>query len=463
MRTIVPPPVRRHRSEPREPPAPPPASILAGRAFLRGKLQPVEIAIGEDGRILSVGKVRTGAPRHDVGDAVILPAATDLHVHFRDPGGSPDAENFVTGTLAAALGGVGLVGEMPNTTPPVTDAETLAEKAARVRGRAAVDVLLYASTQRPTHLARLARAAGSFKIYLSPTTGIDAPPPNDEVPGLLERLSQLGLPVTVHAEDPRKFDNRIRPRNPREWNAHRPAGAEDAAFETLDSAPPSLRLHVAHVTTGALAQRAQTAGWSFEATPHHLLLSDRSGSDARFKVNPPLRSEADRAALWEAFRRGEVPCLASDHAPHPTSEKALPFDRAPSGVPGVETMLPLLLARVRAGELDLSVLLQAACDRPARWLGQPMGRIAAGHRANLLVVDFRARHALSGRRLHSACGWTPFEGWEAILPKEHYRDGVRVVDDGEYVGSPTGRVVRPEFVPFGDSALVPTGAASTDG
>jgi dihydroorotase len=108
-------------------------------------------------------------------------------------------------------------------------------------------------------------------------------------------------------------------------------------------------------------------------------------------------------------------------------------------------MLPLLLARVRAGELDLEVLLRAACDRPARWLGQPIGRIAAGHRAHLIVVDFRARTSLSGRRLHSACGWTPFEGWEAILPREHYRDGVRIVEEGEYVGAPTGRVVRPEF------------------
>jgi dihydroorotase len=442
---MVPPPVRRHRSEPSEPPTPSPASILAGRAFVRGKLQPVEIAIGGDGRILSVGKVRTGAPRHDVGEAIILPAATDLHVHFRDPGGSTDVEDFASGTIAAALGGVGLVGEMPNTSPPVTDVEALEEKAARVRGRAAVDVLLYASPQRPRHLDSLSRTAGAFKLYLSPTTGIERPPPMDEVPDLLERLSLLGLPLSVHAEDPEKFDSRLRAHDPPEWNLHRPAEAEEAAVDALGGAPATLRLHIAHVTTGRLAQRIRAGGWSFEATPHHLLLSDRSGSDARFKVNPPLRSEVDRAALWEAFRRGEVPCLASDHAPHATSDKALPFDRAPSGVPGVETMLPLLLSRVRAGELDLSVLLGAACDRPARWLGQPTGRIAAGHRAHLLVVDFRARTRLSGRRLHSACGWTPFEGWEAILPREHYRDGVRIVEDGEYVGSSNGHVVRPEF------------------
>jgi dihydroorotase len=442
---MVPPPVRRGRSEPRENPVPSPTSILAGRAFVRGILQPVEIAIGEDGRIISVGKVRDGAPRHDVGDSIILPAATDLHVHFRDPGGSADVESLPTGTVSAAVGGVCLVGEMPNTRPAVTDVAAFEQKRARVRGRSAVDVLIYASPTRPQSLSALARVAGGFKLYLSPTTGMESPPGMDEVPALLARLSELGLPLSVHAEDPREFVGPEHPGDPLEWNHHRPGTAELAALAPLIGAPGALRVHVAHVTTGTAAERLRHHPISFEATPHHLLLSDRSGTDARFKVNPPLRSEPDRAALWDAFRRGEVPCLASDHAPHATSDKALPFERAPSGVPGVETMLPLLLAKVRSNELDLATLLRAACDRPARWLGQPCGRIAAGHRAHLLVVDFRDRTTLSGRRLHSACGWTPFEGWEAIFPQEHYRDGVRIVERGEYVGSSNGRVVRPDF------------------
>jgi dihydroorotase len=442
---MVPPPARRHRSEPSANPPSSPASILAGRIYVHGRLQPAEIAIGDDGRILSVGKVRVGAPRHDVAEAVILPAATDLHVHFRDPGGPEDAESFVTGTVAAALGGVGLVGEMPNTAPPVTDVEALQAKVARVEGRSAVDVLLYASPQAPRERPRLARSAGAFKLYLSPTTGIETPPARDVVPALLAELSGLGLPLSVHAEEPTEFGPPATPRDPREWNAHRPARAELATLGALTTAPDALRLHVAHVTTATEADRLRTRGVSFETTPHHLLLSDRSGADTRFKVNPPLRSEAERAQLWDAFRSGGVPCLASDHAPHSAAAKALPFDRAPSGVPGVETMLPLLLARVRAGDLELPTLVRAACDRPARWFGQPVGRIAPGHRANLIVVDFRRRTSLLGRQLHSACGWTPFEGWEAILPREHYRDGVRIVEDGEYVGNPTGRVVRPEF------------------
>jgi dihydroorotase len=442
---MPPPPTRRNPegapTERREDPS----LVLAGRAWIGGRLRPVEIAIGADGRIASVGRVRTGAPRHDVGDSVILPAATDLHVHFRDPPGIVGVEDFASGTVSAAIGGVGLVGEMPNTVPPVLDADAVRTKGRRASGRVAVDVLLYAEPTAATDPGTLARSAGAFKLYLSPTTGFDRPPRLADVGAHLRRLAACALPVSVHAEDPTHFAIGGAPKLPRDWDARRPPDAELAAIDALAGAPASLRLNIAHVTTAEAARRARGIGAACEVTPHHLLLSERSGSDARFKVNPPLRSDTERRALWESFRRGEVPMVASDHAPHGESEKALPFAEAPSGVPGVETMLPLLLARVRAGELDLATLLAAACDRPARWFGQPIGRIAPGHRANLLVIDFRRRTTIEGRHLHSACGWTPFEGWEGIFPREHYRDGERIVADGEYVGSPAARVVRPEF------------------
>ena len=419
--------------------------MLAGRAFVRGSLQPVEIAIDDTGRIDSIGKIRDGDARRDVGDAVILPSATDLHVHFREPGGPTGAETIATGTIGAALGGVGLVGDMPNTRPPVVDVESWQEKVRLIEGRASVDMLVYAAATDPAAFPWLARRAGGFKVYLAPTTGVDTPPTASALPSLWAELAKLGLPVSVHAEDPTRFGTGGRPTNPAEWNAHRPVSAEEAGLSLMTTAPESLRLHAAHVTTRAGVERMRAAGLSFEVTPHHLLLSDRSGSDARFKVNPPLRAESDRRALWEAFRRGEIPIVASDHAPHPADAKELAFERAPSGVPGVETLLPLLLNRVRNGELDLGVLVAAACDRPARWLGQPQGRLAPGHRANLIVVDFTRRSKVEGKRLHSPCGWTPFEGWEVVRPREHYWDGQRIVEDGEFVGRPTGRVVRPEY------------------
>jgi dihydroorotase len=440
------PPVRRLRAhdEPRARESP--TQILAGRALVGGKLQPVEIALGAGGEILSLRRIQTGGPRHDVGDSIILPAATDLHVHLRDPGRADSGESIASGTVSAALGGVGLVAEMPNTDPPVTSVERLEEKEARVRGRAAVDVLLYALAGRGPARA-LSLRAGAFKIYLSPSSQVEEVPSAEELPRLLEELSGTDLPVAVHAEDPSRFRGGGPPKDPAGWDRARPPSAEAAAIERLASRPDRLRLHVAHVTTRESVRRLRDLGASFEATPHHLLLSDRSGTDARFKVNPPLRPEAERAALWAAFAAGEIPVLASDHAPHLPSAKSGEFFRAPSGMPGVETMLPLLLERVRQGDLSLEVLLDAACDRPARWLGQPLGRLAPGHRGNLLVVDFRAREKLSASRLSSACGWTAFEGWDAIRPVEHWQDGVQIVAGGEYVGRPQGRVVRPEYAP----------------
>ena len=450
-------PPARGRSRRDDAPAPTPELVIAGRAWLRGRLQPVEIGIDGDGRICAVARTLEGARRHDVGQRVVVPAATDPHVHFRDPGPDGAAESIATGTVGAALGGVGLVGEMPNTEPPVTSVDRLEAKAERVRGRAAVDVLLFATPPSPRSVRALARRAGGLKLFLSPTTGIASVPPGEELSALLDAVGEVDLPLVAHAEEPALFRHDPQPSDPAGWDAARPTAAEAAAVARLLAGPTRLRLHVAHVTSAAIGRTLRAAGLSFEATPHHLLLSTTSGRTARFKVNPPLRSPAERVALWEAFRSGEVPMLGSDHAPHAAESKALPFELAPSGVPGVQTAFPLLLAQVAAGELALPVLQQAACDRPARMFGQPCGRIGVGHRANLLVVDFRSRSPVRGERLASPCGWSPFEGTEAVFPVEHWRDGEPIVEGGEYVGRPAGRVVRPEYAP-GESARPPADA-----
>lgn len=441
-------PVRARGRRGREEPPPlraAPDRVLAGRALLRGRLQPVEIGIDADGRIQRIARSVMGGRRVDVGDQVILPAATDLHVHLREPGGPAPAETFRSGTEAAALGGVATVADMPNTIPPVTTADRLRDKAERARGQLAIDVVLYAGLRDPTTVAGLGREAGALKLFLSATPGLEEPPETEVRQALLEAAAATGLGLTVHAEDPRRFRDDGPPASPRDWDRQRPVEAELAAIDSLRSAPLSLRLHVAHVTSADAVERLASAGLSFEATPHHLLLSAGAGPDPRVKVNPPLRSEAVRTGLWEAFRDGRVPCLASDHAPHLKEEKERPFADAPSGMPGVETMLPLMLEKVRAGDLSLEVLLRAACDHPARWLGLPHGRLAPGHRANLLVVDFRDRALIREDRLRTACGWSAFARWPAIFPRKHFRDGDLIVDEGSYVGGAPGRVIRPDY------------------
>jgi dihydroorotase len=450
---------------------PVPELVLAGRAFYRGRLQPLEIGIDADGWIVELGRTLRGARRHDVGDRLILPAATDPHVHFRFPDVPRGVESWGTGTVQAALGGVGLAGEMPNTEPPVTTAERLVERRERGEGRLAVDLLLYAAAAEPRAIAEVARECGAFKLYMSPTSGIDRPVAPAELAPTLQAVAATGLPLSVHAEDTGKFVPEPVPTSPSEWNAARPPEAERNAVGLLvRAAPPSLRLHVAHVTTLDVAEYLEERGISFEATPHHLLLSARAELGTRGKVNPPLRTERTRRALFTAFAAGRVPMLASDHAPHPPEMKERPFALAPSGMPGVATMLPLLLAQARDGNVPLATLLAAACDRPARWFGVPMGRIEVGHRARLLVVDPRQRKTVHAARLPIPCGWTAFEGWEAVFPQEHYRDGVRIVEGAEYVGRPEGVFVRPEYAPSAPeeterprTALTEAGAGSPTG
>ncbi|HEV2520163.1 MAG TPA: amidohydrolase family protein [Thermoplasmata archaeon] len=428
----------------------PPERVIIGRGLWGGRLQSVEVGIGPEGDIVRVGRNVTGGERHDVGEALILPSATDLHVHFRDPGGPKDLETFETGTLQAALGGVGLVGDMPNTQPAVTDLERLESKAARARGHLAVGAFLYGAALTTSGVRRLSGQAAAFKLYLSPTTSIAEPPLDPGLRPLLEAVAATGLALSVHAELPERFvvDPARTPSNPVEWNRARPDRSElDAVEKILAICPPGLRLHFAHLSVPAAVDRVRLAGHSAEATPHHLLLAARDGGTAREKVNPPLRSEPEREELWTRFRRGSPPIVASDHAPHDPDDKEKAFYLAPSGMPGVETMVPLLLERVRAGELELVDLLRAACDRPARWIGAPHGRLAPGHRANLIVVDFRKRTRLAARHLHAPCGWTAFEGWEAIFPIEHYRDGRPIVRDGEFVGDLHGALLRPEYAP----------------
>ncbi len=400
---------------------------------------------------METGRNLEGSDRLDFGDSVLIPTATDLHVHTREPG-DEGTEDLRSATLQAALGGVGLIGAMPNTVPPVDSVERVEGQLGRIPRRAAVDVLVYALARPAAPLRSLGRVAGAFKLYLSPTTSIVESPVPADLPVLLRAVAESRLPLTVHAEAPELFSGEANASTLEAWDAARPARAEEVAVDrVLSASPPGLRLHVAHVTSTAVSHRLRAAGQSFEVTPQHLLLAATGSADPRRKLNPPLRSETARRALLEEFDHGRVPILASDHAPHSPESKARPFPLAPSGAPGVETLLPLMLERVRAGDLPLPVLIAAACDRPARWAGVPVGRLAVGHRADFLVVDFRTRGPLRGARLHAPCGWTPFEGRTAVFPRHHFRAGRRIVQDGEYVGDREGRPVRPEFAGSGTS------------
>lgn len=411
--------------------------VISGRVFFRGQLEPLSIGIDEKGQIAAIKKVLRGDEAIDHGDALILPGCVDLHVHMRDPG-LRRKEDFPSGTRSAAIGGVTTVADMPNTVPAVTTNTALEAKAAGLRGRAAVDYALYAAPQSAAAVPRLAHAV-AFKVYMAESTGnLEVTVPRmEEILRAAEAQSKL---VVVHAEDPGKFTKQ-KARDLRGHDAARPKIAEEAAVVTLARLRGEARVHVAHVTcVEALDKVPATA--TCEVTPHHLFLDSSKPLGASGKVNPPLRSPADRDALWDAFRNGRIDAVASDHAPHTLDEKSVAFEEAPAGLPGVATAFPLLMRRIRAGELDLPRLVSAMATRPAEILGIAKGTIEVGRDADLVVVDPRHIEAVTEKRVRYKCGWTPFEGMEACFPRAVYLRGETIVEDGEAVSEGQGRLIR---------------------
>ncbi|MGQ0797441.1 MAG: dihydroorotase [Methanobacteriota archaeon] len=410
--------------------------VVRGRVFHRARVEDLCLGI-EDGRIAAIRKVLGGDDVADYGDALILPGGIDLHVHLREPG-LTDKEDLPSGTRSAALGGTTTVLDMPNTDPPVTTRDALDAKIARIRGRAHVDVGVYAAPRSGGAVSRLDRAT-AFKVYMAETTGglaID----DDALADVLEAAGETGKVVAVHAEDPRTFGTRVAT-DLRGHDAARPKEAEVGALKKLAGMGASARLHVAHVTC-VEALDAAPSGATTEATPHHLFLDRERPLRAFGKVNPPLRSPEDRDALWTAFVDGRIDVVASDHAPHTRDEKEDgPFAEAPSGVPGVGTSLPLLLRRVKAGDLSLERLVAATASRPAAILGLDKGDIRLGADADLVVVDPRRYTKVTAKRLRYKCDWTPFEGLDGCFPHAVYVRGEAVVEDGEPAAEGVGSLI----------------------
>ncbi len=408
--------------------------IVRGRVFYRDRIEPLDIGVGEDGRIEAVRRVLAGDEVEDHGDRLILPAGVDLHVHLRDPG-LTEKEDFASGTRSAAIGGITTVVDMPNTKPPVTTAEALASKAARVRGRATVDYGLYAAPQSAEGVAGLTPAT-AFKVYMAESTGslqVD----EETLGAVLSEAAALPKLVVAHAEDARLFEKGEAATLAGHDRA-RPKESEVEAIRTLGKRRGDGPVHVAHVTC-VEALDAVPAGVTTEVTPHHLFLDYGRPLGAFGKVNPPLRGPDDREALWKAFVGGRIDVVATDHAPHTREEKEAPFDEAPSGLPGVGTSLPLLLRQVRAENLPLERFVSTTASRPAEILGLRKGRIEVGYDADLIVVDARTAAKIRSRRVRYKCGWTPFEGMEGIFPQTVYLRGERSVEDGEPVAEGLGR------------------------
>jgi len=379
----------------------------------------------------------------DAGERLLLPGAVDVHVHFREPG-APHKETWRTGSRSAAAGGVTTVVDQPNTDPPTTTGAAYDQKELCARDSLVeygINGGVTAEWDPETLFERPIFALG--EVFLADSTG-DMGIDGDRFEDAVHRAVEVGVPVTVHAEDATLFESSARDRagdgtgrdaNADAWSAYRAAEAEIAAVERAVEIgrDAGARLHVAHTSTPEAVDIVADAPESVtcEVTPHHCLLSrddlDELGTFGR--MNPPLRSEERRAALYDRVVRGRVDVIATDHAPHTSAEKETTLWDAPSGVPGVETMVPLLLAETLDGPLTAERVRDLTAATPADTFGLGRkGRIEAGMDADLALYDLDRPREIRGERLHSKCGWTPFDGRTGVFPEWTLVRGERVYD-----------------------------------
>ncbi|MCS7136375.1 MAG: dihydroorotase family protein [Nitrososphaerota archaeon] len=365
---------------------------IIGRAFVNGMILD-EVTVEIDGeRISSVSVGESGSgPRLLIGRGqILLPSATDLHVHLRD-WKQAYKEDVFTGTSAAVAGGVTTVAEMPNTSPPIKSPEVLRERLRLLAARAIADYSVHVGALEKVEDAKRALELGACGMKLYPAD-------LERFEDYLRVSRESGMRLVVHAE--------IR------------GGDEvEAVKMLLPHIGPNDDVRFAHVSRAESLKMIEMvrgelgAKMTVEATPHHLLLSEEELDENAKRISavrPPLASMIDKQYVFSGLCRCSVDFIASDHAPHTLEEKF--SEQRAAGFPGLEIMYPLMLTEWLEGRLDISTLVKKLCKAPAEYLGIPKGEIKKGFYADLVIFDIRTQWSVSAKNFLSKAKYTPFEG-----------------------------------------------------
>ena len=420
---------------------------------------PSAIALGDiaiaGGRIVALGDMAglTARETLDCRNLHILPGVIDSQVHFREPGAT-HKEDLETGSRGAVAGGVTSVFEMPNTKPETTSAPALSDKVKRAHHRMFCDFAFYVGGTHDNFseipaLESLPASAG-IKVFAGSSTGDLLV---DDEKGLETIISRLTRRAAFHSEDEERLRARVSYQRAGDPTSHHIwRDVEAAVISTTRliklAQKHNKRIHILHISTAEelplLAAARDVA--TCEATPHHLTLSsdDYANLGTKLQMNPPVREARHRDALWAGINNGLIDVLGSDHAPHTLDEKTKPYPASPSGMTGVQTLVPIMLNHVNEGRLTLQRFVDLTAQGPQRIFNlRGKGRIALGYDADFTIVDLKRRETISNAWIESRSGWTPFDGKNVQgWPVGTFVRGNRAMWQGEIAAQAFGEAVR---------------------
>tara|TARA_Y100000813_G_scaffold195081_1_gene176318 strand:+ start:355 stop:1668 length:1314 start_codon:yes stop_codon:yes gene_type:complete len=425
--------------------------IKNGTCYIDGKLVNTDITVS-GGKIKSIGKADLNNHKvYDAENKIVLPGIIDTQVHFREPG-STDAEDLESGSRAAVLGGVTSLFEMPNTNPPTANLVEFEKKLKAAKNRMHSNYAFYfgATPSNTDQLAQLKNVEGccGVKLFAGSSTGnllVDKEADIEKVISSSDRV------VSIHSEDEdiiklrKKFIRKGDVHSHHEWRNVECAMSSTRRVVKI-AERYNKKIHVLHVTTkdevDFLAMHKKNV--TFETTPQHLTLYapdcyDKLGTYAQ--MNPPLRGKEHYDRLWTAIKNNIVDVLGSDHAPHLKANKDKEYPDSPSGMPGVQTIFPVMIDHVNNGKLTLNQLINLMCENPCRIFGiKNKGFIKEGFDADLTIVDMKKEVTIKDEMIASKCGWTPFNNYKVKgFPVGTIVNGILVMSDGKILVESKGK------------------------
>ncbi|MEM7067766.1 MAG: dihydroorotase [Pseudomonadota bacterium] len=406
-------------------------------------------------RIAAIGNLASGTADKivDCKGLHVLPGVIDTQVHFREPG-LTHKEDLESGSRGAVMGGVTGVFEMPNTNPLTTTQEAFDAKIAAATNRMHCDFAFYigGTHENVGELPKLEKLPGcaGVKVFMGSSTGSLLVPDNDGVEAILSAISRR---AAFHSEDEYMLHDREELRLADDPSSHPVWRSPEVALHCTErlvnlARKTGKRIHVLHISTGEeiayLADHKDVA--SVEVTPHHLTLDETAYTSlgTLAQMNPPVRDKAHREKIWAGVSNGIADILGSDHAPHTREEKGRPYPQSPSGMTGVQTLVPIMLDHVNQGNLSLGRFVDMTSAGPNRLFGMAnKGRIAVGYDADFTIVDLKKRQTITNDWIESRAGWTPYDGMSVTgWPVGTILRGQSVMWEGELITPSTGQPIR---------------------